>query len=135
LTIDISFDINGYDFNNPEYPFPVKIYSITTNNDYLGFIEYSNGEYINATIQNGVIFSNSDGRIKFLPEIENITNTIQFPTDIKLGNLKPNDIISFSIKVFAMDNNFEGNMIIYIDDLEDVEIKKISIPLKSFYAN
>jgi hypothetical protein len=132
LTINLDFEIKGYENQNPTYPYPVKIYSITTSNDYLGYVGLLNGIYVNATMQGGATFVNSTGsKIEFLPEIENSTNTIDYPKDIQLGNIKPNDISSFSIKLFAMYGGIEGSMIIHIIDLNNKELQKISVPFYS----
>lgn len=132
MTINLDFEIKGYDNQNPTYPYPIKMYSIATPNDYLGYVGLLDGTYINATMHgDGVILVNSEGKIEFLPEIEKSKNIIEYPEDIKLGNIKPNDITSFSIKVFAMYGGVEGSMTIHIRDLDNKELQKISIPFMS----
>lgn len=129
LSLDVYFEIEGYNENNPQYPYPVKIYSITTPVDYLGYIEYLNGRYINATMHGSVILATSVGNIEFLPEIDNAT--IYYPIDVDLGNIIPNDITSFSIKLFSMSKSVKGDMIIYIEDIDEKQLQKITIPLRS----
>jgi len=130
---DLNFEIDGYDNQNPKYPYPVKMYSITTPNDFLGYIGLLNGENINATMHgSSVVLANSSGtKIKFLPEIDNATNKVEFPENILLGNIKPNDIASFSIKLFAMYNSVQGDMIIHIKDVDNMELQKIFIPFNT----
>lgn len=133
LTINLDFEIKGYDNQNPIYPYPVKMYSITTPNDYLGYVGLINGEYVNATMHSGgAVLANSTGaKIEFLPEIENSTNVIDYPKDIRLGNIKPSDITSFSIKLFAMYGGVEGSMTIHVVDLNNKELQTISVPFIS----
>lgn len=133
LTINLDFEIKEYNNQNPTYPYPVKMLSITTPNDYLGYVELLNGKYVNATMHGGgAVLANSTGvKIEFLPEIENSTNTIDYPKDIQLGNIKPNDITSFSIKLFAMYGGIEGSMTIHVIDLDNKELQTISVPFYS----
>ena len=109
------------------------MYSITTPNDYLGYVGLLDDEYVNATMHGGdVVLANSDGRIKYLPEIDNGTNTIQFPYNVQLGNIKPNDILAFFIKLFAMHDDVQDEMMVHIKDLDNKELQKIYIQLKTF---
>jgi len=133
LLLDIIFEIDGYNYTNPAYPYPIKIYSVTTPTDYLGYISILHNEFVNATTHGGgIIYANSDGRIEFLPEIENKTKEIQYPSNIDLGNIVPNDITSFSIKLFAMNKDTQGKMILIIKDVDNKEQQRITIPVKTY---